>query len=554
MRPAPKGRRALGPLKRAARADQERLARLGARQPRSRGIALLLTLVTASAILAACGSGGSPSTAGSQKTNTTAKPTQGGSVTVLENENLFTFPGSMDPPEDKSAASDLDYLDPVYGSLFYQGLNGKIIYGLATGYKYLAGGTELAIYLRHGVTFQDGTAFNAAAVAFNIRRDLEPKYTCTCATEMPVKDVTTSGNYTVLLHLTRPDNQVIPAFFADVPNWIVSPTALQKEGEKAFAKDPIGAGPFEIAKYVQGTEIVFKPNPNYWQKGHPYLSQLTIKLIGSDASAYDALITGEAQVYQIYNTYSTLKNVAKHVNVTPQPAEYGPFILLLNSAKPPFNNILAREAIYYATNPAAINESVADGYGVLSQSLSSPGSLFEELKVPGYRTYNLAKAKALVQQLGGLTISNVALNTPGEELFSEALKSEWAQAGIKTTLDFGNLTYLVQSLNSGKWTASLGRYGGSDPGLFTGLPLVMHFAIPNDKTLQAMALKASEALSKSAESQDYRAIYKYISDKAYLPVLFSIPFESLSVHGVSGPGLTTTLYQVLWQDVSRKAS
>lgn len=473
---------------------------------------------------------------------------------MLESESIFTFPSSLDPPADKSAASDADYLDPIYDSLFYQGLNGKVMYGLATGYKYLNGGLEVAIYLRHGVKFQDGTSFNAAAVAFNIRRDLEKKYTCICATEMPIKDVTTSGDYTVLLHLTRVDNQIIPAFFNDVPNWIVSPTALQKEGAKTFGNDPVGAGPFEVEKLVQGTEIVLKRNPNYWQSGRPYLDSLTVKIIGSDASAYDALVSGEAQVYSIYTSYSSLKSVSKHVTVTAQPDKFGTFMLMLNSTRPPFNNITAREAIYYATNPESINQAIAGGVGVISQSLSSPGSLFEELKVPGYRTYDLTKAKALVQAAGGLSIDLLTPNDPGEELIAEALKSEWSRAGINTTLDFAPLTNIVQSLNSNKWDTEFGRYGGSDPGLFTGLPLLMHFAIPNDKTLQAMALKATETLNKSTEFQDYKQIYKYISDKAYLPMLFSLPFDTISVHGVSGPGLTTPLYQVLWQDVSIKGS
>lgn len=471
---------------------------------------------------------------------------------MLETESVFTFPTSLDPPLDTAAGSDSAYLDPIYGSLFYQGLSGKIIPGLATSYKFLDGGMEVAIYLRHGVSFQDGTPFNASAVAFNIRRDLEPKYACVCARELPVKDVTTSGNYTVILHLTRVDNAVIPAFFNDVPNWIVSPTALNNEGEKAFAKDPVGAGPFEVVKDVQGSKIIYKPNPTYWQKGHPYLSSLTLEVVGSGASAYDALISGSAQVYSIYSNYSNLKSVKKTVNVTAQPAKYGADLLMLNTTKPPFNKITAREALYYATNPEAINQAIASGYGTVSQSLSSPGSLFEELKVPGYRTYDLAKAKALVKKLGGLNISILTGPDSAEKLPAEALKSEWAQAGIKTTLSLQFLTKIVQTLNTNKWQVELGRYGGSDPALFTGLPLLMHWAIPNDKTLQAMALKATETISKSTEFADYKQIYSYIAKQAYLPVLFSVPFFVLSVHGVSGPGITTPLYEVLWQDVSMR--
>lgn len=518
-----------------------------------RWLAVALTVVTASGILAACGSGGS-SAVGTTSTASSSNgtPKSGGSLTVLEAQSLYGTWAGLDPLTDQDS-TEVDFLDPIYGDLFLQGLNGKIIYDLATGYKYLNGGMQVAIYLRHGVTFQDGTPFNAAAVAFNINRDLNPKYACFCDLEFPVTNATTSGNYTVILNMKHVDNAVIPAFFQNVFNWIVSPTALKKEGDKAFGQHPVGAGPFEVVKNVDNSKLVLKRNPNYWQKGLPYLNSLTFEVIGSDGSAFDALLTGEAQVYNLYTSYSNLKSVAKKVTVTGQPAKYGNFIVMLNSTTAPFNNITAREAIYYATNAQAINKAVADGYGTVSQSLSSPGSLFEELTVPGYPTYNLAKAKAIVHQLGGLSIGLLTPNDPGEVLVAEALKSEWAQAGIKTNLQLGTGVNIAQSLNANKWQTELGRYGGSDPALFTGLPLLMKYAMPKDKTVAAMAQKATETLSNSVALKDYEQIYKYIAQEAYLPVLFSVPFYDLSVHGVSGPGLTTRLYEVLWQDVTVKS-
>jgi peptide/nickel transport system substrate-binding protein len=503
-----------------------------------------LALVVATASVAPAGSAGAASPA------VYKGGSPGGSVTVLEAEAFYGTWSSLDPPANPGAAADADYFDAIYDTLFYQGLNGKIIPELATGYKFLEGGKALEIFLRHGVTFSDGTPFNAQAVAFNLKRDLEPQYGCLCGREFPVASITAPTPYTVMLSLTKVYSPIVDAFLQDTPNWIVSPTALQRMGEKAFGQKPVGAGPFEVVANQPNFKLVLRRNPHYWQKGKPYLNSLTFEVIGSDASAYDALLSGEAQAYEIYTSYASLKSVAQHVTVSAQPAKYGVYLIRLNTTLAPFDNQLAREAIYYATNPQAIARGITAGRGVITQSLSAPGAFYQESKVPGYRTYDLARAKELVRQLGGLKVNFLSLNDPGEELTAEALKAEWAQAGITTSLSTSTGVNIEQDLEANKWDAELGQYGGSDPSLFTGLPILTAQGL-SDPALQAMAAQADQTLDPATQTRIWKQIYRYISDKAYLPVLFAVPFYNLAVHGVSGPGLTTPLYQVLWQDVRR---
>lgn len=470
------------------------------------------------------------------------------SLTVLENQSLYGTWSSLDPVGGFASA---DYLDAIYGVLFYQGLHGKVIPDLATGYKFINGGMSVEIFIRPGVVFQDGTPFNAQAVAFNINRDLEPQNSCLCRQEMPVASVTTPNDTTVVLNLTHVYSPIIEAFFQDTPNYMVSPTALQKMGETAFGMKPVGAGPFEVVSDQPNYRIVLKRNPTYWHKGQPHLESLTFQTIGSDESAYDALISGQAQVYEIYTSYASIPSVSKKVNVPAQPAEYGPFVVRLNTTKPPFNNILAREAIYYATNPKPIDRGVAANQGTVTQSLSAPGALYQETTVPGYRTYNPKKAKALVKQLGGLSVGLFTLTDPGEELTAEALKAEWDSVGIKTTLTTGTGVNIEQDLQSNNWEAELGRYGGSDPALFTGLPVLTAQGL-HDPKLDQMTAQATSTLNKAQQAAIWRTIYRYLSDQAYLPILFAVPFYPLVAHGVSGAGLTTPQYQASWETVSVK--
>jgi len=261
---------------------------------------------------------------------------------------------------------------------------------LATGYQWIDKNLALKITLRHGVTFTTARRFNASAVEYNIDRDLTPSYACHCAANFSaVSSVTISGNYTVTLHLSRLFSPLPSAFINAIPGYIYSPTALQSEGEQQFSEKPVGAGPFEVQSDVANSTLTLVKNPGYWEKGHPYLSGLTFQSEGEDSSALLSMqsgegqaITGLAQITSITQAKST-----PGWQVIAPPSQLWEFVSLNQNAAP-FSNILAREAITYATNPKQITDVLYHGYYPITEGPSSSGQLFYEWKVPGYNAYN----------------------------------------------------------------------------------------------------------------------------------------------------------------------
>lgn len=493
-----------------------------------------------------------------QSAHAASGSTGASSLTVGEDVNFYGSWPSLDPVTSTHSLGETPFFDAIFGDLFEQGPKGQLIPDLATGYQFTNGGKTFVLHLRHGVKFSDGTPFNAAAVAFNFKRNLDPKNASTALTTFSaVKSVTTPDNYTVDLHLSRIDAELPDAFLTYPTNYVPSPTAFKKLGEKNFSLKPVGAGPFEIVSNDPSQTLVLKKNPLYWQKGLPHLNTLKFVSIANDQSAYDALQTGQLQVYQPYSTLGTLGPIIKKglVRVTAGPAAFGAGFVLLDSKRPPFNNILAREAIYYATDPGPINKAVQGGFGVPTESLSIKNGLYYEPKVPGYRTYNLAKAKALVKKLGGLKFTIFGKQQLPQAQTVEALKSEWAKAGIDVTIGQPlTSAALLQNLQGGKWEADVESTGGFDPALGVGLPLYFiptsPFSVVDDKKLVAMINQAGGILNASQRQKAYFGIWKYISDEAYAPFLYDIPFYELSVKSVSVPGLTTYGYQALWQNAT----
>ena len=481
-------------------------------------------------------------------------PQPGGTMTVLENAGLSgAWPQGLDPATNTSDLADDPYMESIYGNLFEQQANGKMVPDLASGYKFIDGNKTLEIFLRHGVTFQDGTPFNAAAVAWNIKRDLDPANACICDSSFPVASITTQGKYTVLMHLKTVYAPILESFAQAAPNWIASPTAYQKMGAKAFALNPVGAGPFQVVSDTVNSKLVLKKYDHYWQKGHPYLDNLVFESIGQDQSAYSAIVAGQANLEQGTAIYAVVQAAEKNskIKVTTIPGA-GSGGIQLNTLAAPFNNIKAREAIYYATDPQALNKALSGGTGTVSQSGDGPASLFPDLKVPGYRTYDLAKAKALVQQLGGLSFTITDLSF--DNFFAEALQSEWMQAGMKVQINPVPIITLNKAFATKNWDVVVpGGCGGTDPaiglagmawrclstGPFTGL---------DDHKLDSMINAGTGTLNVEKRAKTYSQIFEYLSQHAYIPFTYAAATHNIASTNAHGPGIDSPLATPWWQD------
>jgi len=229
--------------------------------------------LVAMALIAA--SYGDPGASGSTSGRSSKAPREGGTLTTLENvAYIGDWTDGLDPATSNTTLANASLLDAIYGELFEVGPDGKLVPDLATAYAFGDGGKTLTLDLRHGVTFSDGTPFNAAAVVFNFERDLANKSSGSNPPWPAHPTIRASGPYSVVIGFSTPDGAAVNQLLDTNLTWIVSPTALKKLGEKRFSVDPVGAGPFEVVSDTESVKLVLKKNPHYWQAGHPYLSRL----------------------------------------------------------------------------------------------------------------------------------------------------------------------------------------------------------------------------------------------------------------------------------------
>jgi peptide/nickel transport system substrate-binding protein len=359
--------------------------------------------------------------------------------------------------------------------------------------------------------------------------------------------------------LKEPDVAIVPAFINEAWNWTVDETALNSMGESAYAQDPIGAGPFKIASNTASASLDLVKNPKYWEKGHPLLAGIDFTSVGSDQSALDALQSGEGQLAMGVSTIPLLNSVAKQgLIVDKLPAMITEFINL-NTIHGPFSNILAREAVAYATNSKALVAGLYDGAYKTVESQTAPGQLFYTQTNKYYRAYNLPKAKALVQQLGGLSV-DLCTTTNTAFFINEvqALATMWQAAGITVNIQDFSLQQMLGITFSGAWQAIDENWGvGTDPGIndsefFANLSAGTVFSGNNNPQLQGLlnqGLANANPIARqrvyteigNIENQQQLGVFMYaknsylvttknVQDSGdFTPNLFNIFFENMSI-------------------------
>jgi peptide/nickel transport system substrate-binding protein len=436
-----------------------------------------------------------------------------------------------------------------------------VVPDLATGYSITNGSKTLTLYLRHGVRFSDGTPFNASAVVFNFKRDLGNKADAANPQWPKVTSITAPNPYTVRVDFASPDGAAVPQMFDTTVSWMVSPTALAKMGRKAFLLKPVGAGPFEVVSDTLSVKLVLRKNPYYWQKGHPYLDGLTFQTISNDEAALEDLQAHDAQAYQGMSTPQLLSAYkSAGFTVTDDPGT-GVVELDIGETNPPMNNLKAREALYYAIDAAAIDKKLYDGTCTLDESFTGPGGLFYDPKVPNYRSYDLAKAKALVKQLGGLSFTMNYLESGLDTEQAAAVQTMLKAAGMNVKLNgWPNLGAAISGFLTHKWQVNLWNIGAYDPAGGAALDFFLKSNGPFSGTVNPTVDKyitiGVSSPRTSIRSTAYRDLASYLNKAALMPFICAPATWDIAAKGVSAPGLTTASSgyvigpMVQWQNAS----
>ncbi len=283
----------------------------------------------------------------------------------------------------------------------YQGLLGfdkdmKLVGVLATDWVASPNAKKFTFHLRKGVSFQDGTPFDAAAVKVNIDRLADPanklkRHSLFDQVEKTVVD----NEYTVSVYLKAPFGAMLNNF-SHPGAMMISPKALQDYGKDIF-KHPVGTGPYLFKDWVTGDHLTLVKNPNYWG-GPVNYNSITFRSIPEDGTRVAMLQSGEADFIYPVPTEQLQVLAGQGGIVVKHDPTVGIQYASMNTMKKPFTDVRVRQALNYAVDKDAFIKVVFNGIAGTATSCLAPNTRFYSPQTP--YPYDPAKAKKLLAEAG----------------------------------------------------------------------------------------------------------------------------------------------------------
>lgn len=312
--------------------------------------------------------------------------------------------------------------------------------GIAQSWEYNADNTALTIHLAHGVKFSNGKTLTAKDVAFSVEQWKKgPNYG---ANYSSIESTTIKDDNTIVLNLSRADTS-IPAFLSYAVAGVV-PDNFAGKTEKQFWQHPIGAGAFTVEKWSTDGDIVLDKNPKYYRKGYPKVDKVTNSYVSDSNSIALQLKSKQLDIANQVDTV-TAKSLDQSL-IADVPAHQTP-TLIFNVKNEYLSNKKVRQAIGYALDYKTILSTGFNGYGEIPESSLPPNLKGATKASNGYYSYNVSKAKELLQGID-------KPSKPLELMYSTGTSQALVQI-IQDDLEKVGIPAELKKVDGGTWSASL---------------------------------------------------------------------------------------------------
>ncbi|MGI9148430.1 MAG: ABC transporter substrate-binding protein [Chloroflexota bacterium] len=482
---------------------------------------------------AAAASGSGPTLAPAAALASTAVPASpakaGGTITAAVQNDWITFDNIYNSAE---GTSHFMIYDPLF--FFAPDSSGNWVAQAGLIEQSEFSGNSGTLHLRQGVTFHDGTDWNADALQWNFQRMLGDAKSLAAGVLNgvdPSNPITVLDTHTARINLTQPSPS-LPQQLTGAYTYPISRAAFEKLGPDQYARNPVGTGPFKFAEWRPSERIVLKRNDNYWMhdaagKQLPYLDGITYRLIIDDSVRLLELKSGNIDFTELLQgkDLPAVQN-SDSLNLVDGPWCGNAYRLIFNAKGGPFaNNLKLRQAALYAIDREAIAQTLGQGTGTASKFLLLPGSLGYDESLPHY-WYDADKAKSLMNDAGyasGLDVTFTVISRELDQLQAQIIKQMWEKIGIRAELDVLERAAWTQRLLTGgadfhvSSMRNPSNAGDADPPLRTflwskGSFNVAHLSNPD---MDAALDKGSSTYDAAQREPAYHDLQKLDFDLAY---------------------------------------
>ena len=306
---------------------------------------------------------------------------------------------------------------------------------LAESWSLAKDGVTYEFVIRKNAKFHNGDPVTAEDVKFTFDRY---KGSGAKLLKEKVKEVQTPAPNRVRFVLKEPwpDFMAFYGTSATGAGWIVPKKHIERVGEDAFRKAPVGAGPFKFASFNPGIELTLEAFPDYWRKA-PQVKRLVMRSIPDEATRAASVKTGEVDLAYLFGgPVATDLKRSPGIRVV-APLLYGVYWLdFLDQWNPksPWHDRRVRLAASLAIDREAINQAEMLGLGKAAGAFVPPEFDFALKMEPP--AFDPKGAKQLLTEAGypnGFDAGDLTPLPPYTSL-GEAVGSYLQAIGIRTSV------------------------------------------------------------------------------------------------------------------------
>lgn len=288
--------------------------------------------------------------------------------------------------------------------------------------------------LRDGITFSDGTPFDADAVVFNFERvwdETSPDHAglkFPYASQLAYKDIEKIDDSTVKVTLQGPQPNMLWGF-TFFPAFIQSPTAVKAEGA-GYTLAPVGTGPYKVDSYEDGVRIELSRNPTF-QGTPPAPDRIVIDINSNQQSLASDLLAGNIDAMQNPPVEQVDQLTSSGFQIDSYPSAIS-FYFNLNVTKSPTDDPLVRQAMNYALDKESI-ATLSKNAGKAMYGAWFDGAYAFNPDVEQYK-FDPAKAGELLDQAGWVLPAGGTVRQKDGQNLHVKLISQSGTAGIEAVM------------------------------------------------------------------------------------------------------------------------
>lgn len=350
---------------------------------------------------------------------------------------LTLIPSGIDPHIHASSELGIP-LRQVYDTLVYRDPDTlAFVPGLAEEWVISSDGLTYTFTLKQGVTFHDGTPFNAQAVAANLDRIINPDTASQRAAFMlgPYRGYTVVDDYTIQVMLNEPYAPLLDSF-AQIYLAIASPTALAEYSLNRYQFHQVGTGPYRFKEYLPGDRIVIQRNPDYswgpdfYRKGPSdadIIEEIVFRFYVDESTRRTALENGDAQIMgEILPTDARALATSSQFQLITTPIPGQPAQFMFNTALFPTDNLAVRQALLTGLNRSLIADTVFQGFSPAAWGPLASSAQYYSISVVNEFAFDAEAARQLLENAGFQDANgNGFLDGPDGDLVINVIVPNW---------------------------------------------------------------------------------------------------------------------------------